>query len=239
MLIVVLNQSSLVTNTDAYEMTLAVNRQIRTDVAPAWGLRPPSVTYLPSDPKIAGSAVIGIFDDADQAGDLGWHTEVTGDVVYGRVFAQPVLANAGGILAGALSIASVLSHEVCETALDSACDLWADAGAGTAYARELCDPVESDSYEITVGTGVNAITATVSNFVTPAWFDPNASGGEEFDYMKLLTSPFQVRSTGYVVTETEGSVSQTFGREYPEWRRATKNYPLARTARRLKQGTRH
>jgi hypothetical protein len=192
--------------------------------------------FFPADPKIAGSAVIGIFDDADQAGDLGWHTEVSGDVVYGRVFAQPVLANGGNAMTNTLSVCSVLSHEVCETTLDSACDLWADAGAGVAYARELCDAVESDSYQVTVGTGTNAIEAMVSDFLLPPWFDPNAAAGEEFDFMKLLTSPFEVRTTGYTITETEGTVSQTFGREYPEWRKAMKDYPLARTARRLKQG---
>jgi hypothetical protein len=236
-IIVVVNHSTLVTNGEVYDMTLAVNRQIRTDVAPAWGLLPPSVAYMAADPVIPGSAVLGIFDDADQAGDLGWHTEVAGGIVYGRIFAAPVLDNGGDVLSKPLSVASVLSHEVCETALDSACDLWADDGNGTAYARELCDAVESDSYMVMVGAGVSAIRCTVSNFLTPAWFDPNAVAGAEFDFMRLATAPFQVRPTGYTITMTEGVVNQTFGEHYPEWRKATKDYPIARTARRLKQGT--
>ena len=239
MLIAVVNHSTEVTDGEVYDMTIAVNRQVRTDVAPLWGIMPPVVTYLAKDPVLPGSAVMGVFDNADQAGDLGWHTETAGGVVYGRVFAQPVLANGGGKLTGALSVCSVLSHEVIEVVGDAACDLWADAGNGTAYARELCDAVESDSYVMMVGTGVTAIKATVSDFLTPAWFDPNAAPGSEFDYMRILTAPFQVRPTGYTITETEGTVSQVFGEKYPEWRKATKEYPIARTARRLKQGAQH
>jgi len=235
-LIVVVNHSTVVSNSHVYDMTLAVNRQLRQDVAPAWGLLPPVVTYLPTDPLLPGTVVLGIFDNADQAGALGWHTESSGGIVYGRVFAQPVLQAGGGIMTSRLSVASVLSHEVIEVFLDAACDLWADDGNGTAYAREACDAVESDSYVITVGTGPNAITATVSDFLTPAWFDPMAAPGSEFDHMRLLTAPFQVRPDGYTILTTVNGIVQKFGEHYPRWRRATKEYPLARTARRLKQG---
>jgi hypothetical protein len=236
-IIAVVNHSTKVTNQQAYDMTLAVNRQLRTDVAPAWGLLPVPVVYLAADPNVPGSAVLGIFDNADQAGDLGWHTEVSGGVVYGRVFAAPVLANGGDVLSKPLSVASVLSHEAIETLLDMACDLWADNGNGTSYAREGCDAVESDSYLTMLGTGTSALQVSVSDFLAPAWFDPNAAPGSEFDFMRLLTAPFEVRPTGYTITMANGTVSQSFGEHYPEWRKDTKDFALARTARRLKQGT--
>ena len=235
MLIVVTNKSTLLTGAQADAMTAAINYQVAHHVAPAWNLVPPVVAFLQDATHVpAGTAVIGIFDDADQAGDLGWHTEAAGGVVYGRVFAQPVLSNGGEITEGALTVASVLSHEVIETVGDSACDLWADAGAGTAYARELCDAVESDTYIVEAANGSPRVS--VSDFLLPAWFDPDALPGSHCDYLGLITTPFQVRTTGYTLTMTEGTVNQVFGEEYPEWRKATKTFPIARTARRLRQG---
>jgi hypothetical protein len=235
-LIAVQNLSSAVSSVDAYEMSLLADYQLRHHVAPAWGLLPPVVSYVNSvHPAAPGTAVISIFDDADQAGDLGWHSEGSGGVIYGRVFAQPVLANGGNAMSDPLSVCSVLSHEAIETFLDSACDLWADGGSGTAYAREGCDAVEGDSYVITIGTGPLAVSGTVSDFLLPGWFDPDADA--PYDYLGLTTGPLQVRTTGYTLTMTAGAVSQSFGEHYPSWRRATKTYPLARTARRLHQGT--
>lgn len=238
MLIVVVNHSTVITNSDAYTMALAANRQLRHDVAPIWGMLPPLVTYLPADPVLPGSAVLGIFDDADQAGDLGWHTETAGGVVYGRVFARPVLDNGGDVMTNQLSVSSVLSHEVIEVFLDPACSLWADDFQGTSYAREAADAVESDSYAVTLGTGTSAVRATVSDFLTPAWFDPQAAAGSEFDFMRLVRAPFQVRPTGYTILMKDGAVTQRFGAHYPAWRLATKTSPLARTAKRLEQGSR-
>jgi hypothetical protein len=52
--------------------------------------------------------------------------------------------------------------------------------------------------------------------------------------MGLVTAPFQVRDTGYVIAMAAGStaVTEQWGERYPEWRKATKASPSARTARR-------
>ena len=233
MIIGVQNLSTLVSGQDAYDMTLLVNRQLRDHVAPQWGLLPHGVVFLPNGAQgIRYDAIIGIMDDATQAGDLGWHTEGPDADVYGRVFARPVLDNGGNALTADLSVCSVLSHEAIETLGDSACDLWAQRADGTLIARELGDPVESDSYRLTIASETGeTVTGTVSDFVLPAWFDPNASVGSK-DHMGLVTSPFEVRPTGYVITMTDGTVSQQWGEQYPEWRKATKESPLSRTARR-------
>jgi len=226
------NLSKSVTNQDAYDMSLLVNRQLRDHVAPAWGLLPPTVLYLPNGASgVHYDAIIGILDDADQAGDLGWHTEGPDADVYGRVFAQPVLANGGNALTADLSVCSVLSHEAIETLGDSACDRWAQQESGMLIAVELADPVESDSYQLTVSARGEQVTGTVSDFVLPAWFDPQAAGGNT-DHMGLVTAPFQVRDTGYVIQMNGGNVTEVWGERYPGWRRATKQNPLSRTARR-------
>jgi hypothetical protein len=230
--IFVVNKSTLVTDEDAELMTAAVSLQMHRDFALAWGITPPSVAYLAQNaPEPGNTVIIAIMDNADQAGDLGWHTEGPNGIKYGRVFAEPVLQNGGNALTNDLSVASVLSHEVMETTGDPACNRWCDTGNGVLVALEVGDPVESDSYVIPAG-GQNV---TVSDFVYPAWFDPGAPAGAVKDHMRLTSEPFEVRPTGYNVTMTEGTVSQVFGREYPEWRKATKKTPTARTQRRVDQ----
>jgi hypothetical protein len=238
MIIGVQNLSTLVTNEDVYLMTALVDRQLREHVAPAWGLAPPTVVYLDKAAEFPYDAIIGVLDDADQAGDLGWHTEGSDADVYGRVFAQPVLQNGGNALTNALSVCSVLSHECIETLGDAACNRWAQRDDGSQVAVELADPVEGDSYEITISSEAEVVTGTVSDFALPAWFNPDAAPGPT-DYMGLVTAPFQVRDTGYVIEMAAGSttVTEQWGERYPEWRKATKATPTARTARRDPQLT--
>jgi hypothetical protein len=238
MIIGVQNLSTLVTSEDVYLMAALVDRQLREHVAPAWGLAPPTVLFLAEPAQFPCDAIIGVLDDADQAGDLGWHTEGPDADVYGRVFASPVLQNGGNALTNALSVCSVLSHECIETLGDAACNRWAQRADGSWVAVELADPVEGDSYEVTISSEAEVVTGTVSDFALPAWFNPEADPGAT-DYMKLVTAPFQVRDTGYVIVMAAGStaVTEQWGERYPEWRKATKATPSARTARRDPQLT--
>lgn len=105
----------------------------------------------------------------------------------------------------------------------------ASPGKGQAVAYEVCDPVESDSYTVRV----DGAKVTVSNFVTPHWFDPQAKAGEQLDWLGKLAKPFTMTSGGYMVIMREGKTSQVFGDKYPAWRKATKRADTARTARRI------
>src|SRR5438445_751400 len=118
-----------------------------------------------------GCAGSSLADDAEQAGALGYHAETPDGRPYGRVFVGPVLDHGGGWLEGQLSVSTVVSHECCELFCDPNVNLWADDAQGRAYAVEACDPVEADSYEVSVEGRVVA----VSNFVHPAWFDARAT----------------------------------------------------------------
>lgn len=229
----VINQSTRVTSDEVYQMVVACDYQARYHAAPHFGMLPPAVAYL-KDPSQAppGAWVISVLDNADQAGDLGWHTEAEGGLIYGRVFAGPVLDNGGVPLNGQLSVCSVLSHEILESLADPHCNMFCDAGTGTAYAYEVGDPVEDESYPVTISAGTESITATVSNFVLPAWFDPDAAKlAGAFDYMGTRTAPFQLSPGGYVILMTEGNVTQQFGEHYPEWKRDAKKADTARTSR--------
>lgn len=230
-MIVLTNSSTVVADAEVITMARACAHQVRYHAGPVWAKHAPPVVFMPKNalPSVPpGSWVFNVLDDSDQANALGWHTEDQGGLVYGRIFAKPVLDNGGDVLTKPLSVASVASHEVLETLVDPNVNLWADDGKGTLYALEVGDPVESDAYPI----GVGRTPVTVSNFVTPAWFDAQAPLGARYDWMGKLTKPFQLSAGGYVVRMTAGTVSQTFGQNYPDWRRATKDADTSRAARR-------
>ena len=91
----------------------------------------------------------------------------------------------------------------------------------------MCDPVEAPTYPV---SGVS-----VSNFVTPSWFDPLAPATAQFDKLGQLKSAFSILKGGYVVYESAGRQKQKSGEEFPAWRPEMKSGPLARTRRRLAQ----
>jgi hypothetical protein len=233
MLIAILNQSTLVSNADAASMTQAIATQVRLDAAPLWGRTPAAVVFY-TDPSAVpaaahGIAIVDTIQDQPQ-GVLGFHTEDQGGKLWGVVAAKPELDNGAHVTTGDWSVSSVLSHEVLEMFIDPDCNLWANDGKGSAYSFEVCDPVEAPTYTVK--------DVSVSNFVTPCWFDPLSSKSAQFDKLGHLTAPFSILKGGYVVYESAGKEHQKFGDEFPQWRREMKRGPLARTRLRLTQAER-
>jgi hypothetical protein len=230
MLIAILNQSTLISNSDAVAMTEAIASQVRLDAAPLWDRTPAAVVFY-TDPHAVPAAAHGIalvdtIQDQPQ-GVLGFHTEDQGGKLWGVVAAKPELDSGAKPTSGDWSVSSVLSHEVLEMFIDPNCNLWSNDDKGSAYSFEVCDPVEAPTYDI------NGIS--VSNFVTPSWFDPLAAAYAQFDKLGHLTKPFSILKGGYVVYESAGKEKQKFGDEFPAWRKEMKNGPLARTRRRVEQ----
>ncbi len=230
MLISILNQSTLVSNADAATMTEAIASQVRLDAAPLWDRDPAAVVFYTDASAVPaeahGIAIVDTIQDQPQ-GVLGFHTEDQGGKLWGVVAAKPELDNGGKTTTGDWSVSSVLSHEVLEMFVDPNCNLWANDGKGAVYSFEVCDPVEAPTYDV---SGVS-----VSNFVTPAWFDPLAPPTAQFDKLGQLQAAFTIVKGGYVVYSSAGQPQQKFGDEFPQWRRDMKNGPLARTRARLGQ----
>jgi hypothetical protein len=222
MLIAVINESTLVTNDQVNTMCQAIQMQLNLHVLPAWNMKSGSVQFYADKTKVPGYAwVVSMLDNSTQAGALGYHAE-DNDKVDGFIFAGPVLQNGGVALYDAVkpqnvSVSSVLSHEVCEMVGDRFAGFWSD-GPGvvasdgqtyTEYALELCDPVEGDSYVITVVTQ----KVSVSNFVFPSWFNAQATAllNLPFDYLGKLTKPFSMTPGGYLIVRQSGNYQQVFG----------------------------
>jgi hypothetical protein len=232
MLIAILNQSTLISDADVATMTEAIAAQVRLDAAPLWDRAPVAVVFY-TDPMAVpadahGIALVDTVQDQPQ-GVLGFHTEDQGGKLWGVVATKPELDNGAKVTVGDWSVSTVLSHEVLEMFVDPNCNLWASDGRGSLYSFEVCDPVEAPTYTI---KGVS-----VSNFVTPSWFDPLASTTAQFDKLDQLTTAFSILKGGYVVYESAGKEQQKFGDEFPNWRKEMKTGPLARTRRRLIQAS--
>lgn len=188
----VVNQSAHLTKIEGINMAAAVSLQLKRDARPVWGPMPSVVAVAKT---LVGSIRCTISDTPDIPDAGGYHDEDENGP-YIKVF---------NLDRGARGTDLTLSHECLELALDAPANRWADNGHGSDVAFELCDAVEGDIYEI---DGVQ-----VSNFVLPAWFDPQASSGARFDRLGLLKAPFTMTPQGYMILRTEpGKVSQVFAR---------------------------
>lgn len=230
MLIAILNQSTLVSDTDAETMSRAIAAQIRLDVAPLWDRAQAAIVFYddPAEvpPGAHGVSLVDTINDQPK-GVLGFHTEEQGGKLWGVVAAKPELDNGGKVLTGDWSVSSILSHEVLEMFIDPNCNLWANDAKGTAYSCEVCDPVEAPSYTVN--------DVSVCNFVTPAWFDPLSPATAQFDKLGLVHGPFSVLSGGYLMSQSTGRETQSFGDGFPGWRKQMITGPLSRPFRRMEQ----
>jgi hypothetical protein len=138
-------------------------------------------------------------DPSTPSGALGWH-----DVdAHGNPTATidlGVIEHYGGTLyRGSLSLSAVISHEVFEMIGDPACSTFEMDGAGTCWARELCDAVEADTIEYSY--------CDLSNWLLPAYFNAFAPG--PYDRAELVTKPFEIRPGGYAI-KYDGTASEVF-----------------------------
>jgi hypothetical protein len=233
----VINESKLISNADAQTMTSAADYQVHYHFASAWLMQTVPVIFTTDKSKIPSDAwVISLLDDPDQADALGYHEEQTTGSVDGKVFARPELDNGSKALSGQYAVSSTLSHEVLELLVDPNTNQWCLAGQeqdGSAVfiAKEVCDPVESQFYNVTIkGQKVN-----VSNFVTPAWFDPQAPSGAKMDILKQLSKPFTMAKGGYFVYWDKTGQQQQFGEHVPDWRKQQRSSEHARPTRRVRR----
>ncbi len=161
---------------------------------PVWGY--PVKLYNTAKAKPSDWQLI-YFDNADQAGALGYHDLTTKGQPVSKIFVKTTLADN--------ELVSVTAcHELFEMAIDPVANLWAQANDGTEYAYEMCDPVEEDTFE------VNGIA--MSNFVHPSWFEPfKHPAGTKYDHLGKLKAPYSMTKGGYMIIMMNGKVSQKFG----------------------------
>jgi hypothetical protein len=137
------------------------------------------------------------FDNADQAGALGYHDLTEKGQPISKIFVRTTLDNRQ-------QVSVTACHELFEMVIDPIANLWAQATNRTEYAYEMCDPVEEDTFKV---DGIE-----MSNFVHPSWFEPFMHPtGTKFDHLGRLKKPFSMTKGGYVIIRRNGRVKEEFG----------------------------
>jgi hypothetical protein len=188
----VTNEAKTPLGVDLDALIAALNIQVANHFAPFWGVTA-SVNLGIAGP---GEWSLVLLDNADQADALGYHDLTDDGQPRGKMFVATTIEDKQ-------LVSVTTSHELLEMLVDPGIQMCADTANGTIYAYEVCDAVENNTYEI---NGV-----TVSDFVTPAWFEefrkPNS---EIFDYLKQVTQPFELLPGGYIGVMKHGRWSQIF-----------------------------
>jgi len=185
------NESSEVSDEDVAKTVTALQKQVTSHFAPAWGV-PADVRFVPRGQQPEqGEWWLVILDDADQAGALGYHDVTNEGLPLGKVFARTTRLD-GGIWN------VTASHELLEMLGDPEINLTVfvqdgNHPTGRLYAYEVCDACEDDSFGYTID-GV-----AVSDFVYPAWFESfRKPKSTRFDFQNQITKPLELLRGGYI-----------------------------------------
>jgi len=200
------------------QIAAACNSQLQNEVALAWDVKNP-LTVTAGASAGAGSYPFIFVDEIPEApGALAYHFVQDNGVPAGKIGVKTT-ESAGE------SVSSATSHEAIELQCDIFCATWSFSNRlRCLVATEACDPVQSETYTITVhGTAVE-----VSNFVTPAYFTDNALG-RPLDHLGSLNRTFDVAHGGYQIQMKAGRVRNQFGAGFPEALRAAKEASQGRT----------
>lgn len=183
------NESTVATDAEVADIARAIQHQVSYDAGPEWSLPRVQVVIVPKGGKPPkGYWQMVILDTSDQAGALGYHDLTAEGLPLGKAFAATDKEYG-------LALSVTVSHEVLEMLGDPEINRWAlDYRDGRLHSMELCDAVEADTDGY---IGVNGVL--LSNFVLPAFFEPQATGrpGARFDHLGQLREPFQTRKGGY------------------------------------------
>ena len=141
-----------------------------------------------------GEAVYALLDTVPAEGAIAYHDDNGTDV--------PVAFQALSLCNTLDDISSAISHELCESAGDDACNIFADDLNGFSFAFELSDAIELNGYRIG--------TIFVSDFLLPSFFEPKAPGPYTFCQASGLpgdfpTAALQTARGGYQIKRNQGT----------------------------------
>lgn len=203
MIISIVNHSNgLVSDPELQHVIRAINRQVKEDFEPNWGMGATLVLdgrseQTPSKMNmldLRGDAIVYLWDEADIENALGYHDINARGIPYGFVFMD--LAKKLGE-----PWSTTLSHEVLELIGDPCVNLLsmgphpASSDKIVFHWFEMCDAVQAETYEI---DGVE-----VSNFVLPLYFTDSDEPGGRNDFLGTLhggksLNSFGVNPGGYI-----------------------------------------
>jgi hypothetical protein len=181
--IAITNASTCVTDAQVEAVLPALQQQVSQDFKAYWNLDC-VLTFLAKDEKLTtGWWQIVVTDNPDQAGALGYHEMTSEGSPLGKVFAALDIQNGS-------SWTVTLSHELLEMLADPWINWCAVGSDEKIYALEVCDAVEADA----LGYEIDGVL--LSDFVTPAWFEPTEA--DRMDFQKRVAEAQELAAGGYI-----------------------------------------
>lgn len=208
--IAIINRSSVVSDTDASTMVVALNTLLPIFCSD-WSILPVTTVYIPRAATILPINLYYIYlmDTSDQEGALAYH-DLSGDVPYGKVFAKTILSTGVLMYEETLTLQTVsqcLSHEVFELIIDPRCNTWwMNYKTRILVAAEVSDPVQGNVVVVTLANGVKV---GMSDWILPSWQDAQTTIGP-FNHLNTLSQAFQVLN-GYAMIIKDSKVITVYG----------------------------
>jgi len=176
-IIAIINASTCLSDAQVEAVLPALQKQVSDDFQAYWELDC-TLSFLPHDQPLAnGWWQIAVLDNPDQAGALGYHELTSQGAPLGKIFAKLDLDTGS-------SWTATLSHELLEMLADPWINWCAFGSDNKLYALEVCDAVEADN----LGYFIDGVL--VSDFVTPAWFEPTCA--DRLDFKKHLSKELEL-----------------------------------------------
>jgi len=182
-LIAITNASTCLTDAQVEAAIPALQRHVSLDFRAYWDLDCQLIPLPKDDALPGGWWQISVIDNPDQAGALGYHELTSHGTPLGKVFAALDIQSGG-------SWTVTLSHELLEMLADPWINWCAQGSDGKIYALEVCDAVEADE----LGYLIDGVL--VSDFITPAWFEPTQA--DRVDFKQRISKPLQLSAGGYI-----------------------------------------
>lgn len=221
--IVVKNLSTVISDASLSNALPAFQRQVSEHFCSAYGVDAKLALADKTTKLPVGSWLLGVFDDADQAGALGYHDITSRGDPLGKVFAKTTKDD-GGIWS------VTFSHELLEMLGDPGINLCAmDDERSRVYAYEVCDACEADEF------GYEIDGVRVSDFVLPSFFEPGTVTGQPRDFCGHLKDCFEMLPGGYLSYldfESPKGWQQEFASRSPAMRISHKGHGLSRFPKR-------
>jgi hypothetical protein len=186
-LVAVVNKSTVLTDAEVENAMYAFKNAVHYQFRPIWNET--CALYFYKDVPVPPNAwQMAILDDSDQAGALGYHDETSEGKPLAKIFAKTDKDYG-------YSWTVTFTHELFEMLADPYICLAAQSSNTEFYGYEVGDPVEADILGMWMKGADGQRTVLVSDFVTPAWFQPGMPG--PYDWMQHCSEPLQLLEGGY------------------------------------------
>jgi len=196
--IAITNASTCLTDAQVEAVLPALQKQVSDDFKAYWELDCTLEFLGRNRPLASGWWQIVVTDNPDQAGALGYHEMSNTGNPFGKIFAKLDLDSGS-------SWTATLSHELLEMLADPWINWCAVGSDSKIYALEVCDAVESDE----LGYEIDGVL--VSDFVTPAWFEPTSA--DRVDFKQRISRQLELARGGYIsVFDPENGWTQIAGK---------------------------